>query len=44
MPNGVAVTPDGGRLYVANLNGGSVSVVDTASNTVVRTVAPSVAG
>lgn len=37
-PNGVAVTPDGTHAYVANNNGGSVSVIDTATNAVVRAV------
>jgi YVTN family beta-propeller protein len=32
------VTPDGGHVYVANLNDASVSVIATASNTVVATV------
>jgi len=39
-PTGVAITPDGKRAYVANggvrtLGGGTVSVIDTATNTVV---------
>jgi YVTN family beta-propeller protein len=38
-PIGVAVTPDGSKVYVANLNlfgaFGTVSVIDTATNTVV---------
>lgn len=42
-PAGVAVTPDGARVYVSNsgffLPGGdSVSVVDTSTDTVVATV------
>ena len=36
---GVAIRPDGTRAYVANENSNSVSVIDTASNTVVATVA-----
>jgi len=36
-PDGLAVTPDGSRVYVANADG-TVSVIDTASNTVVATV------
>jgi YVTN family beta-propeller protein len=34
----LGVTPDGGKVYVANYNGpasGSVSVIDTATNTVI---------
>jgi len=37
-PVGVAVSPDGSRVYVANYYGGSVSVIDTSNNTVVATV------
>jgi 40-residue YVTN family beta-propeller repeat len=41
-PNGVAVTPDGTKVYVANGNVGSdfgtVSVIDAATNTVIATV------
>jgi YVTN family beta-propeller protein len=36
-PTGVAVTPDGSKVYVANYGGGSgsiVSVINTATNTV----------
>jgi YVTN family beta-propeller protein len=33
VPTGVAVTPDGTKVYVAN-NSGSVSVIATATNTV----------
>jgi YVTN family beta-propeller protein len=38
-PVGVAVTPDGTHAYVANAFSKNVSVIDTASNTVVATVA-----
>jgi YVTN family beta-propeller protein len=46
VPIGVAVTPDGARVYVVNVNFspvlppplGDVSVIDTATNTVVDTV------
>jgi YVTN family beta-propeller protein len=38
-PNGVAVTPDGKHAYVANFESLDVSVIDTATNTVVATVA-----
>jgi YVTN family beta-propeller protein len=33
-PFGVAVTPDGSRVYVANGGDGTVSVISTATNTV----------
>jgi YVTN family beta-propeller protein len=35
---GVAVTPDGARVYVPNWVSGDVSVIDTATNTVTTTV------
>ena len=35
---GMAITPDGAFAYVANFNSGDVSVIETASNTVVATV------
>ena len=35
----VAVSPDGSRIYVSNYWSNTVSVVDTATNTVVRTFA-----
>jgi len=35
----VAITPNGAFAYVANANSNSVSVIDTASNTVTDTVA-----
>jgi YVTN family beta-propeller protein len=38
-PRGVAVTPDGKFVYVANSGSNVVSVIATASNTVVATVA-----
>jgi YVTN family beta-propeller protein len=37
-PNGIAVTPDGAFVYVANEGGTTVSVIDTAVNAVVETV------
>jgi YVTN family beta-propeller protein len=37
-PSGVAVSPDGSHIYVANHNGGTVSVIATATNTVTATV------
>jgi len=36
-PGSIAITPDGSRAYVANL-GGSLSVIDIATNTVIATV------
>lgn len=38
MPEGVAVTPDGKKVYVTDRWGVNVSVVDTATNTVTDTV------
>ncbi|GAB4372411.1 MAG: hypothetical protein Kow00128_21120 [Deltaproteobacteria bacterium] len=37
-PHGLALTPDGGKLYVTNMSDGTVSVVDTATRQVVKTV------
>ncbi|HJZ78525.1 MAG TPA: bifunctional YncE family protein/alkaline phosphatase family protein [Vicinamibacterales bacterium] len=37
-PSGMAVSPDGSRLYVANANSDSVSVIDTARDTVESTI------
>ena len=37
-PNGVSVSPDGGRVYVANAISQNVSVINTASNTVIATI------
>jgi YVTN family beta-propeller protein len=34
-PYGVAVTPDGSKVYVANLADGTVTVISTATNTVI---------
>jgi len=34
-PFGVVVTPDGSKVYVANQNSLTVSVIDTATNTVI---------
>jgi YVTN family beta-propeller protein len=34
----VAVTPDGSKVYVTNLSGNTVSVIDTVTNTVVTTI------
>ena len=38
LPDGVTVSPDGSHAYVANGNGNSVSVIDTATNTVAATI------
>ncbi|MEV0676955.1 PQQ-binding-like beta-propeller repeat protein [Actinosynnema sp. NPDC050436] len=38
QPQGVAVSPDGEELYVANAQDGTVSVLDTKSATVITTV------
>ncbi|WP_163803874.1 beta-propeller fold lactonase family protein [Mycolicibacterium anyangense] len=37
-PSALAVSPDGKRLYVANLGDNSLSVVDTSTNTTIATV------
>jgi len=37
-PDGVAVSPDGSTVYVANYNDGTVSVIATGSNAVVATI------
>jgi YVTN family beta-propeller protein len=40
-----AISPDGGTLYVANANDGTVSIIDTATNTVANSISvPGVAG
>jgi YVTN family beta-propeller protein len=38
VPNGVAVSPDGAAAYVGNVASGTVSVIDTATNTVTTTI------
>jgi YVTN family beta-propeller protein len=38
QPTGVAVTPDGSKVYVANLSDNTVSVISTATNQVTATV------
>jgi YVTN family beta-propeller protein/VCBS repeat-containing protein len=43
-PYGVALSPDGKHAYVTNRNDGTVSVIDTATNTVTDTIAPITAG
>ncbi len=37
-PFGIAITPDGTKAYVANVLSGTVSIIDTASNTVTATI------
>src|SRR5260370_24177664 len=37
-PVGVAVTSDGSKVYVTNFNDNTVSVIDTATNTVTATI------
>lgn len=37
-PKGIAISPDGGKLYVANSDDGSVSVIDTKTNTITATI------
>ena len=39
-PNGVAVTPDGGEVYVANEGSNNVSVITTETDTVVGSPIP----
>ena len=41
QPFSIAVTPDGSRAYSANFVGGSISVIDTATNTVTATISGS---
>jgi len=38
LPVGIALNSAGSRAYVTNLNSDTVSVIDTASNTVIGTV------
>ncbi len=38
VPYGVAVTPNGKKVYVANFDDNTVSVIDTTSNTITATV------
>ena len=37
-PRGIDIAPDNSRVYVANRFGNSVSVIDTATNSVVKTI------
>jgi YVTN family beta-propeller protein len=37
-PSGIAVSPDGGRIFVANAGSASVSVISAATNTVASTI------
>ncbi|MFF0160490.1 IPT/TIG domain-containing protein [Streptomyces sp. NPDC005263] len=38
MPQGIALTPDGARAYVADRGSNTVSVIDTATDTVIATI------
>ena len=38
QPAGVAITPDGSRLYVANGGANTVSVINTSTNAVIKTI------
>ena len=38
FPVGVAVSPDGGKVYVADYSADTVSVIDTATNAVSATI------
>jgi YVTN family beta-propeller protein len=38
FPVGVAISPDGARAYVTNANDNTLSVIDTATNTVIATI------
>jgi YVTN family beta-propeller protein len=38
LPWGTAVTPDGTKVYITNEVSNNVSVIDTATNTVIATV------
>lgn len=38
LPHGIAITPDGTKVFNGNLNSGTVSVIDTATNTVTATI------
>ncbi|WP_072691403.1 YncE family protein [Rhodococcus marinonascens] len=40
QPQGVAITPDGTRAYITKQDRGTVSVIDTATNTVATTPIP----
>ena len=42
-PTAIAITPDGANAYVTNQRANSVSVISTASNTVIATIANAVA-
>jgi YVTN family beta-propeller protein len=37
-PDGIAITPDGSRVYVANTPVGTISVIDTAMDAIIRTI------
>lgn len=44
FPGGVALTPDGSRLYVVNGGDRTISVIDTSTNAVVQTIANTPSG
>lgn len=37
-PDGIVITPDGAKVYVASMDTGSVLVIDTASDTIAHTI------
>ena len=37
-PYGICVSPDGSRVYVANVNANTISVINAATNTIINTI------